>query len=93
MKSYYTVPVVQPIYSARICGVDLVESFGDKTGLLVVVSWCDDGDVKARNRVCAYKLSDIDNNMDDYYTQCMGGSISNTFLPWSYTRSCSEFSV
>ena len=31
--------------STRVCGVDLVESFGDETGLLVVVSWCDDGDM------------------------------------------------
>ena len=80
------------VASTRVCSVDLVESFGDETGPLVVVSWCDDGDMNARNRACAYKLSDIDNDMDDYFTQCAGG-ISNTNLPWTLSRSCSEFSV
>ena len=81
------------VASTRVCSVDLVESFGDENGPLVVVSWCDDGDMNTRNRVCAYKLSDIDEDMDNYYTQCAGGSISNTDLPWTESRSCSEFSV
>ena len=80
------------IASTRVCSVDLVESFGDENGPLVVVTWCDDGDMNARNRVCAYKLSDIDNDMDDYYTQCVGGSISTDLL-WTSSRTCSEFSV
>ena len=78
--------------STRVCSVDLVESFGDENGPLVVVTWCDDGAINTRNRVCAYKLSDIDNDMDNYFTQCAGGSIS-TDLPWTLARTCSEFSV
>ena len=62
------------VSSTRVCSVDLVEYFGDETGPLVVMSWCDDGDMNTRNRVCAYKLSDIDNDMDNYYTQCAGGN-------------------
>ena len=80
------------VASTRVCSVDLVESFGDENGPLVVVSWCDDGNMNARNRVCAYKLSEIDNDMDDYYNQCAGGSIS-TDLPWTTSRTCSEFNV
>ena len=80
------------VASTRVCSVDLVDSFGDEDGPLVVVSWCDDGDMNTRNRACAYKLSDIDDDMDDYYTQCIGGSIS-TDLPWTTSRTCSEFSV
>ena len=81
------------VASTRVCSVDLVESFGDENGPLVVVTLCDDGDMNARNRVCAYKLSEIDDDMDDYYNQCAGGSISNTDLPWTVSRTCSEFSV
>ena len=81
------------VASTRVCSVDLLESFGDETGPLVVVSWCDDGDMNTRNRVCAYKLSDIDNDMDDYYTQCAGGGFPTTQLPWTVSRTCSEFSV
>ena len=80
------------VASTRVCSVDLVESFGDEDEPLVVVSWCDDGDMNTRNRVCAYKLSDIDNDMDNYFTQCAGG-ISNTNLPWTLSRSCLEFNV
>ena len=81
------------VASTRVCSVDLVESFGDEDEPLVVVSWCDDGDMNIRNRACAFKLSEIDNDMDDYYNQCAGGSIFNTNLPWTLSRQCSEFSV
>ena len=74
----------------RVCGVDLVESFGDQTGPLVVVTRCENGG--ARNRACAFRLADIDRDMDAYFNGCMDGSHSDSELPWQGSRSC-PFSV
>ena len=76
--------------STRVCSVDLVESFG---GPLVVVTWCDNGDMNTRNRVCAYRLIYIDEDMDDLYFRCRSGNLFDTDLPWTLARRCQEFSV
>ena len=73
----------------RVCGVDLLESFADQTGPLVVVTQCN-----VRNRACAFRLSDIDGDMDAFYSECRpGGMYSGFRLPWAPQSSCTELSV
>ena len=77
--------------STRVCGVDLVESIAGQTGPLVVVSRCkEDGN---RNRACAFRLADIDSDIDAYLIGCRTGMHSESDLPWGDLRSCSQFSV
>ena len=76
--------------NTRVCGVDLVESFAGQTGPLVVVTRCEED---TRNRVCAFRLADIDGDMDAYLTGCRSGMHSESDLPWDVQRSCSQFTV
>ena len=76
--------------NSRVCGVDVVESFGDLAGPLVVVTQCEDPG--SRNRICAFSLSDIDNDMDTYYSVCKASG-SSFELPWERTIFCSQLSV
>ena len=77
--------------NTRVCGVDLVESFAGQTGPLVVVTRCEeDGD---RNRACAFRLTDIDGDMDAYLTGCRTGMHSESDLPWDVARYCLQFTV
>ena len=84
-------------HTTRVCGVDLVETFGDQTGPLVVVTRCEEegegGLGGSRNRVCAFRLSDIDNDMDAFYDGCRAGFLSNFQLPWGVPTPCSSFRV
>ena len=77
--------------NTRMCGVDLVESFADQTGPLVVLTRCED--VTSRNRVCGLRLSDINNDMDAFFDGCKAGTYSESELPWENSRPCSQFSV
>ena len=79
--------------NTRVCGVDLVESFAGQTGPLVVVTRCEEDGSQPRNRACAFKLSDIDGDMDTYFTGCRTGVRSESYLPWDVARSCSQFTV
>ena len=83
--------------TTRVCSIDLVESFGDQTGPLVVVTRCEEevegGLGGSRNRVCAFHLSDIDNDMDAFYDGCRAGSPTNFQLPWGVSTPCSSFRV
>ena len=79
--------------STRMCGVDLVESFADQTGPLVVLTRCEDVPNDGRNRVCGLRLSDIDNDMDTLFDECKAGTISESVLPWDTPISCILFSV
>ena len=74
--------------NTRICGTDLVESFGGQTGPFVVVTRCED-----RNRVCAFRLADIDNDMDTYFNECKSGQHSESDLAWELPILCSQFTV
>ena len=76
--------------NSRVCGVDVVESFGDRAGPLVVVTQCEDPG--SRNRICAYSLSEIDNDMDAYYNDCKTNNF-NFELPWEQPISCMQLSV
>ena len=81
------------IESTRMCGVDLVESFADQTGPLVVLTRCEITESFGRNRVCALRLPDIDSDMDAFFDECKAGDISTSVLPWETPRLCTQFSV
>ena len=76
--------------NTSVCGVDLVESFAGQTGPLVVVTRCEED---TRNRVCAFRLADIDGDMDAYLTGCRTGVYSESDLPWDVQRPCLQFTV
>ena len=79
-------------FISRVCGVDLlVESFAGQAGPLVVVTRCDDG--VDRNRACAFRLADIDGDMDEYLAGCRSGEHSESDLVWETARPCSQFTV
>ena len=79
--------------STRVCGVDLVENFAGLTGPLVVVTRCEEDGGQPRNRACAFRIADIDGDMDAYLTGCRNGAHSESDLPWDIARSCSQFTV
>ena len=84
--------------TTRVCGVDLLESFADQNGPLVVITQCDDGtDINhRRNRACVFLLSDIDDDMNTFYNTCRDSSsrrIPSFQLPWEASRLCSGFNV
>ena len=79
--------------NTRVCGVDLVESFAGQAGPLVVVTRCEDAVSGGRNRVCAFRLADIDSDMDAYLAGCRSGEHSESDLPWETSRPCSLFTV
>ncbi|CAI8056125.1 Plexin-A4 [Geodia barretti] len=77
--------------NARICGTDLVESFAGQAGPFVVVTRCEDVVSSGRNRVCAFRLADIDNDMNTYFNECKSGKQSESEPPWEPPTSCLEF--
>ena len=81
--------------NTRICGTDLVESFAGQAGPFVVVTRCEDevGSDRNRNRVCAFRLADIDTDMDTYFNECKSEQQSNSEPPWEPPRPCSDFTV
>ena len=81
--------------TTRVCGVDLLESFADQNGPLVVMTQCDDGTDRnqRRNRACVFLLSEIDDDMDTFYTSCIDSNPTGSQLPWDTARSCSGFNV
>ena len=76
--------------TTRVCGVDLVELFGDP---LVVLSLCDDGTVTSFRRTCFFFLHEIDNRMDTFYTTCRDSNPLDSQLVWKPSQSCSGFNV
>ena len=81
--------------TTRVCGVDLLESFADQNGPLVVMTQCDDGSYRnqRRNRACVFLLSDIDDRINTFYTTCRDSTPTGSQLPWDTSRSCSQFNV
>ena len=76
-----------------ICGLSVLDSFAGSSDTTVVLARCNPG-TSGRNRVCSFRLADIDNRMDTYYMQCAGGT-GEIQLAWDGTeRQCSGgFSV
>ena len=56
-----------------ICGLSVLDSFAGSSDATVVLARCNTGN-SARNRVCSFRLADIDREMDSKYTQCAGGT-------------------
>ena len=59
-----------PLDGTEICDVSLLSGFGGSTELTVVVTRC-----RGHNRVCSYKLSDINDLMDTQRNNCANGII------------------
>ena len=77
-----------------ICGLSVLDSFADSSDTTVVLARCNTG-TSARNRVCSYRLADIDLEMDRKYTQCAGRT-GDIQVAWdlAQNRKCSsEFQV
>jgi len=76
-----------------ICGLSVLDSFAGSSDTTVVLARCNTGN-SPRNRVCSFRLANIDNRMNTYYTQCEGGT-GEIELAWeSIERQCSSgFSV
>jgi len=77
-----------------ICGLSVLDSFADSSDTTVVLARCNMG-ASGRNRVCSYRLADIDLEMDRKYTECAGGT-GDIQVAWdrALDRQCSsEFQV
>ena len=82
--------------NAVICGLSVLDSFAGSSDTTVVLARCNTG-TSARNRVCSFRLADIDREMDRKYTECAGGT-GNIQVAWDLSgspgrRSCSGFRV
>ena len=56
-----------------ICGLSVLDSFAGSSDTTVVLARCNTG-TSARNRVCSFRLADIDREMDRKYVECAGGT-------------------
>ena len=78
--------------NSLICGLSMLDSFADSSDTTVVLARCNTG-TSARNRVCSFRLADIDREMDRKYTECAAGS-GETEVAWDRGRRCSiDFQV
>ena len=80
-----------------ICGLSVLDSFAGSSDTTVVLARCNAAGVSAHNRVCSYRLADIDREMDSKYTECAGGNDGIQVL-WDFSgllgrRSCAGFQV
>ena len=78
-----------------ICGFSVLDSFAESSDTTVVLARCNMGN-SARNRVCSFRLADIDREMDRKYTECAGGT-GDIQMSWDFSghlgRSCTSFLV
>ena len=80
-----------------ICGLSVLDSFAGSSDTTVVLARCNAAGVSARNRVCSYRLADIEREMDSKYTECAGGN-GGIQVSWDSSgslgrRSCAGFQV
>ena len=80
-----------------ICGLSVLDSFAGSSDTTVVLARCNAASMSARNRVCSFRLADIDREMGRKYTECAGGT-GNIQVAWDFSgsigrRSCSGFQV
>ena len=83
--------------NAVVCGLSVLDSFAGSSDTTVVLARCNAAGVSARNRVCSYRLADIDLEMNRKYTECAGGT-GNIQVSWDSAgslglRSCTGFQV
>ena len=74
-----------------ICGLSVLDSFAGSSDTTVVLARCNTGS-SARNRVCSFRLADIDDKMDRKYAECAGGT-GDIQVAWDSTGSCTSFQV
>ena len=74
-----------------ICGLSVLDSFAGSSDTTVVLARCNTGS-SARNRVCSFRLADIDDKMDRKYTECAGGT-GDIQVAWDSAGSCTSFQV
>ena len=80
-----------------ICSLSVLDSFAGSSDTTVVLARCNAAGRSARNRVCSYRLADIDGEMDRKYTECAGGT-GDIQVSWDSSgslgrRSCAGFQV
>ena len=78
---------------AQICGLSVLDSFAGSSDTTVVLARCNTG-TSGRNRVCSFRLADIDDRMDRKYSECAGGT-GEIVSSWDAEteRPCSSFQV
>ena len=54
-----------------ICGLSVLDSFAGSSDTTVVLARCNAG-TSGRNRVCSFRLADIDDKMNRKYSECAG---------------------
>ena len=59
--------------TSNICGLSVLDSFAGSPDTTVVLARCNTV-TSACNRVCTFRLADIDDKMDRKYTECAGGT-------------------
>ena len=81
--------------SSVICGLSVLDSFAGSSDTTVLLARCNSADTSARNRVCSFRLADIDSAMNGKYTQCAGRT-GDIQVAWDSARNrecSSEFQV
>ena len=81
-------------FNSVICGLSVLDSFADSSDTTVVLARCNRG---TRNRVCSFRLADIDREMDRKYSECAWGT-GDIWVAWDFSgssgrRSCAGFRV
>ena len=79
-----------------ICGLSVLDGFAGSSDTTVVLASCN-MDSSVRNRVCSYRLADIDREMGRKYTEC-AGETGDIQVAWDSAgsvgrRSCAGFQV
>ena len=81
--------------TTKVCGVTVLDTFADLQEPVVIITQCESGVQATRNRVCGYRLSEIDRQIHNAYMSCrdMDMTTTNT-IPWlSVAPQCSVFNV
>ena len=81
--------------NTEVCGVNVLDTYANLQEPVVIVTLCDMGvgGLGTRNRVCGYRLSDINMQMSSLYQQCRDSN-SSPNIPWlTVPPLCSQFNV
>ena len=80
--------------TTKVCGVTVLDTFADLQEPVVIITQCESGVQASRNRVCGYRLSEIDRQIHNTYMGCRDMMTLTNTIPWlSVSPSCSEFNV
>ena len=80
--------------TTKVCGVTVLDTFADLQEPVVIITQCESGVQASRNRVCGYRLSEIDRQIHNTYMNCRDMMTLTNIIPWlSVSPSCSEFNV